>query len=819
MTALPQDVEADLRRENARVRAEWGTAGDRQAGSAEVLRAIAGTLGDAEGALQQIAETTARLFGAASVTLQIAEGDEWSQTIRVGATSKRIASEVPAGQLRVGARNLPGAVVRENRQIHIPDLDNVDPAIADWPGFPAARATGIRAMSGTPLRRDGNAIGVLVVHRDRPEPFTDEELALQHSFADQAVIAIENARLFNETRAALARQTASSDILRVISQSPTDVQPVFDAIVLTAARLLRCGTFILNHDGASYWNAAQASPQGPWPILAPEKVAIDPDANFPSRAVVSKKNLHVPDWSSIDLPDYERRIREIYGINSALYLPLLREGECIGVLGMVREQAGNFGESEIALAESFRDQALIAIENTRLFNETREALERQTATADILKVIASSPSNVQPVFDAIATSAKRLIGGYSAAVFRFVDDLGHLAAFTPTRPAADEVWKASFPRRLSDFLPFEWVRGGEAAQIPDTEALPDVRDLGGLRGFRSVLVTPLMSSGVVIGLVSVTRLEPGSFADHHVQLLQTFADQAVIAIENTRLFNETKEALERQTATADILKVIASSPSDVQPVFEAIAESAKRLLGSFSTTVLRFVGDELHLVAYTPTNPAADEALKSSFPRLLAEFPTFALVRDGKTVQFADTEHESVPAANRELGRLRGFRSVLFTPLMHQGRPIGMISLTRAEPGRFADHHVQLLQTFADQAVIAIENTRLFNETKEALERQTATADILKVIASSPSDAQPVFEAIAASANRLIGGFSSTVFRFIDGIAHLMAFTPTNPAADELLKATFPLHVAAFAPFRTAQAGEFTRIPDTEALSDEILEI
>src|SRR6202043_1739704 len=174
--------------------------------------------------------------------------------------------------------------------------------------------------------------------------------------------------------------------------------------------------------------AAQASPQGPWPILAPEKVAIDPDANFPSRAVVSKKNLHVPDWSSIDLPDYERRIREIYGINSALYLPILREGECIGVLGMVREQAGNFGESEIPLAESFRDQALIAIENTRLFNETREALERQTATAEILKVIASSPNDVQPVFDVLVERAVRLCGGRMGRVYRYDEGIIHLVA-------------------------------------------------------------------------------------------------------------------------------------------------------------------------------------------------------------------------------------------------------------------------------------------------------------------------------------------------------------------------------------------------------
>src|SRR5712671_2857579 len=218
---------------------------------------------------------------------------------------------------------------------------------------------------------------------------------------------------------------------------------------------------------------------------------------------------------------------------------------------------------------------------------------------------------------------------------------------------------------------------------------------------------------------------------------------ANLSRENARLQAELRAAQDCQTATAEILKVIARSPSDVQPVFEAIADSAKRLIGGFSTTVLRFIGDELHLAAYTPTNAAADDALKASFPRRLEEFPTFALVRDGETVQFADTESEEVPAANRELGRLRGFRSVLFTPLMNRGTPVGMISVTRADPGAFAAHHVQLLQTFADQAVIAIENVRLFNETREALEQQTATAEVLKVISDSPTDVQPVLEAVA----------------------------------------------------------------------------
>src|ERR1700686_4776281 len=405
MTALRPDVVADLREENARLLAELRTTRDRQAGSAEILRAIAGAPGDAEQSLQQIAETTARLFDASSVTLNIASGDEWARMIRVGPSSQRVGSELSATQLGIGGRNLPATVFRENRQIHIPDLDNLDPTVADWPTLPHARAAGARAMAGTPLRREGKAIGALIVHRDRPVPFTAEELALLQSFADQAVIAIENARLFNETK---------------------------------------------------------------------------------------------------------------------------------------------------------------------------EALERQTATADILKVIASSPSDVRPVFEAIAASANRQIGGFSTAVFRFVDGVSHLAAFTPTHPAADKILKASFPRPLAEFQPFELAYTGEAVQIADTETSPDarIRDISRARGFRSMLFSPLMSNGAPIGLISVTRKEPGSFAAHHVQLLQTFADQAVIAIENTRLFNETREALERQTATADILKVIAGSPSDVQPVFEAIATSA-----------------------------------------------------------------------------------------------------------------------------------------------------------------------------------------------------------------------------------------------------
>ena len=242
----------------------------------------------------------------------------------------------------------------------------------------------------------------------------------------------------------------------------------------------------------------------------------------------------------------------------------------------------------------------------------------------------------------------------------------------------------------------------------------------------------------------MTRRETGLLADHHVQLLQTFADQAVIAIENTRLFNETQEALERQTATADILKVIASSPSDVTPVFEAIASSAKRLLGGFSTAVFRYrrwhrPARGLH--ANQPGLPTQRSGPISPTP--VEEFAAFELARDRQAIP--DPGHRRGDACtgdgNRAVARLP--QHALACRMVNGGITIGFISVTASSPACSRDHHVQLLQTFADQAVIAIENARLFNETQEALERQTATADILKVIASSPSDVQPVFDAIA----------------------------------------------------------------------------
>jgi two-component system, NtrC family, sensor kinase len=759
--------EAATAQENTVLRNELAIARERQGASADILSTIANTSGDAERALYRIAETSARLFGAPSATIHIAEGDGWARTIRFGDSSKRVGAGVPEALLKIGGRNMPGTIVGDNRQVNIADVDHVDPAISDWPGLPHVRAAGTRSMSGSPLRCEGKAIGALIVYRDRLAPFTDAEMAVQQTFADQAAIAIENARLFNEAGEALARQTATSDILRVISQSATDVQPVFDTIVQAAVRLFkRDRSFILLCDGAGFSPKATAGPEGLLPNPGVMPVPIDPDANFPSRAIVSKKNVHLPDWSAIDLPQYEQFIRDTVGLNSALYLPLLREAECLGVLGIAGTRADAFDDDEIALAESFRDQALIAIENTRLFNETREALERQTATAEILKVIAGSPSDVRPVFEAIAHSANRLIDGFSATVMLFVDDALQLVAFTPTNPAADEMLQATFPRPLAEFPPFELVRNGQTVQFRDTESedVPPLnRTMARSRGYRSMVFTPLMNNGAAIGILSVTRVQPGSFAVHHEQLLQTFADQAVIAIENVRLFNEVQqrtddlsESLQQQTATADVLKVISRSAFDLQTVLDTLVESAARLCEADMAAITRQKDNEYFRAGSYGFTPEFMDYVKDIPVRPERATITGRTLLEGSVIHVPDV-HADPDYTFNEAQRLSGDpRTFLGVPLLREGKPVGALVLLRKAARPFTDTQIELVTTFADQAVIAIENVRLFDEVQaktrdlsEALTYQTGSGNILRVIASSPTDVKPVLKAIVESACEL----------------------------------------------------------------------
>jgi two-component system, NtrC family, sensor kinase len=420
MTALPPDAAADLRRlvadlerelqasraerddatksqaaaalESARLQNALNIARDRQNASADILRTIAGASGEAEGSLYQIAETSMRLFGATSATIQIAEGDGWSQIIRVGDSSKRIGAGVPEAQLRIGGRNMPGMIVAENRQVHVPDLDNVDPAIADWPGLPYARDAGTRSMSGSPLRREGNAIGALIVYRDRLAPFTDEEMVLQQTFADQAAIAIENARLFDEVQAktrdlseALTLQTATADVLKVISRSAFDLQKVLDTLAESAARLCEGDIVVIHRKVGEGFRGAASFGLPEDHHRAVMEVDHKPGRGSLGARVLLENGPVLIDDAETD-PEYtfgafQRRV----GIRSMLGVPLMREGAAIGLLLIFRKRVQPFTERHVDLATTFADQAVIAIENVRLFDEVQARTQELAASLDDLR--------------------------------------------------------------------------------------------------------------------------------------------------------------------------------------------------------------------------------------------------------------------------------------------------------------------------------------------------------------------------------------------------------------------------------------------------
>jgi two-component system NtrC family sensor kinase len=354
-----------------------------------------------------------------------------------------------------------------------------------------------------------------------------------------------------------------------------------------------------------------------------------------------------------------------------------------------------------------------------------ESLAQQAATADVLKVISRSTFDLQTVLETLIKSAVELSGANRGSIFLREGDVFPLRAASSTTLEFLQYWAAHPPRAGRGSATSRVIASGKVEVIPDVLEDPEMEmPANSLIRIRATLGVPMLRDDKVEGVLVLTRPEPGPFTKSQIDLVQTFADQAMIAIENTRLFNETKEALARQTATADILKVIASSPSDVQPVFEAIAERSKRLVDALSTTVFRLEDGLMHLRAFTRTSPEADATLKAMFPAPLSNFSWGEAIGDGEIYRVVDTEREI--EAMRELGRLRGYRSMLFVPLLRERKPIGVIAVTRAEPGPFIEHHVQLLQTFADQAVIAISNVRLFEQVQARTRDLSQSLDELR---------------------------------------------------------------------------------------------
>ncbi len=634
---------------------------------------------------------------------------------------------------------MPGAVVGGNRQIHIPDLDNLDPAFAEFPGLPHARAAGTRTMCGTPLRHDGKAIGVLIILRDRLLPFTEEELALQQSFADQAVIAIENARLFNETRETLERQTATAEILKVIASSPSDVQPVFDAIATSSKRLIGAfSTAVFRFvDGQAH--LAAFTPTSPHADGVLRAGFPSPVARFePFKLAQAGTPVQIADIEA--LPDSQiKQIARARGFRSMLFSPLMSNGVPIGLISVTRVETGSFAHHHVQLLQTFADQAVIAIENARLFEQVQaktrdltEALQQQTATADVLKVISRSAFDLQAVLDALLTSACRLCEA-DIGTIRYEEGGNYrLAATYGCKPEWIEHFSAYSTKADRGSIFGRTIIDGHTVHIPDVLADADFkRPLAQkLMGFRAALGVPLVREGHTFGVINLFRFAVGSFETRQLELVATFADQAVIAIENVRLFEELQaktrdlaEALTYQTGSANILKVIASSPTDVGPVLHAIVESACELCDAYDAVVILKEGNDLAVRAHH--GPIAMSARKWANDRTTVSGRAIAHHLPVHLHDVLADEGAEFPTA-QAMSRQDGCRTILAVPMLREGESIGAIVLRRSDVHPFSEKQSTLLQTFADQAVIAIGNVRLFEQVQARTRELAASLDELR---------------------------------------------------------------------------------------------
>jgi GAF domain-containing protein len=751
---------------------------EQQTATSEVLNVISSSPGELQPVFETMLANATRICEATLGTLYLCEGPVFRA---VAAHSKEIYADFLRRNPVVDLREHPGIpldrLANTKQVVHIPDMRTDESYIRkNARMITFVEGVGARTCMAVPMLKEEELVGAILIYRQEVRPFTDKQIELVRNFAAQAVIAIENTRLLSELRESLQQQTATADVLKVISRSTFDLQPVLDTLTESAARLCdaEMAAIAREKDAAFYYATSYGFPADYLEFVKGIAHPVNRGSVI-GRTMTEGKAVQISDVLSD--PEYAYlESQKKGGFRTMLGVPLLREGNPIGVLLLARSSVRPFTPKQIELVSTFADQAVIAIENVRLFEEVQartrelsESLEQQMATSEVLRAISSSPGALEPVFHAMLENATRLCAAKFGNLYLCEGDAFRTVAMHNVPPAFAEA-------RTRDPL----VRPGPGStlgRLRDSKRvvhIPDVTAEQGyierqpmfvtaveLGGFRALLAVPMLKDGNLIGVIIIYRQETGTFSDKQIELVQNFAAQAVIAIENTRLLNELRESLQQQTATADVLKVVSSSPGDLEPVFQAMLENATKLCEASYGTMWLAEGEGFRAAARHGLPVVSNEKWWTGThfqPR--SDVPLARCARTRAAVHVADMRKEPaylhgdpwmVTAVDAG-----GLRSLLVVPMLKEQELLGAIAIYRTELRPFSNKQVELVTNFAAQAVIAIENTRLLNELRqrtddlsEALEQQTATSDVLRVISSSPGELEPVFDAMLANATRI----------------------------------------------------------------------